>query len=69
MIHVVARTLAIVALLLWFFILALELRFYQLKRRHAALQEVERQGKDSPALSRSLLKAFARSASRKSACL
>ncbi len=68
MIHVVARILAIAALLLWFFIVALELRLYHLKRRRAALREVEEQGKDRPGLSRSLLKAFARSASRKSAC-
>lgn len=67
MIHVVARTLAVVALLLWFFILALEFRLYQLERQRAAPKAVDDHEKDRPGLSSSLLTASARSASRKSA--
>ena len=58
MIPVVARTLAIIALLLWFFILALELRLRKIERQLAAPdeQEKDRQGpglyRSSPAGSR-----------------
>lgn len=65
MVHVVARTLAITALLLWFLILALELWLYQLEQRLAKRNGANQLGRDRPGLSRALEPAH--SASRKSA--
>ncbi len=53
MVHVVARSPAIIALSLWFLILALELRLYKTERELAKRQNGEL-GKDRPGLSPSL---------------